>query len=695
MAPKGACQQCVLPPPPPLSDDLPPFVWPRTAAEIEGLAQGVEIDFTTTMDRVAAVKDEDASVETVLRPLMGAPHYKTNRAVVEAKFLQHCSTDASVRAAADKAGARFAALKAKGRTDPRIYGRVCALAAKNTVSGRDAHFTQSLKAGFERSGLNLSPADQQKLQSLRDQDAKVCGLFKKNLAEDKTELLFDKSELEGCSDAWIAERTRDGKVVVTLKYPDLIPVLQQCSVAATRRRVSRARECEAYGANLDYVAEGVSIRKQIADLLGYKSWAHLSTETRMSGSPEAVKAFMDPLLAKVKEGAARDLERLKGLKGGALEASDVSFYSAKLLKEQYGVDHEAVRAYFPLDHVVATTLEIYQELLGLEFVEIDKFDTWHPAVRLFRVIDVETKQKQGFFYLDLHPRDGKYGHAAIFHLLKRWGDQVPVDCMLCNLPAPSADGKPALLRHSNCVTFFHEFGHIMHGLCSAGDGNSTTLAKCPRDFVEAPSQMLENWCWTVEGLKRLSKHHETGATLPRDLLDKMLAAKNVNVGLNMARQIYLSTLDLEIHGTNPPTTAEGLQALVDRLRPEISLIENPEGANMLRSFGHLMNQCDSASQCVRRWRSGRRDSVGDPRCRRDVSTHRYSAAYYGYLWAEVLSADMFAQCFQKDPFDAKAGRRYRDLVLAPGGVGKILDHLTTFLGRPPSQEAFLKSRGIA
>ena len=195
LAPKGACQQCVLPPPPPLSDDLPPFVWPRTASEIEGLAQGVEIDFTTTMDKVAAVSDADASVETVLRPLMGAPHYKTNKAVVEAKFLQHCSTDASVRAAADKAGARFAALKAKGRTDPRIYGRVCALAANNTASGRDVHFVQALKSGFERSGLNLSPADQKKLQSLRDQDAKVCGLFKKNLAEDKTELLFDKSEL--------------------------------------------------------------------------------------------------------------------------------------------------------------------------------------------------------------------------------------------------------------------------------------------------------------------------------------------------------------------------------------------------------------------------------------------------------------------------------------------------------------------
>ena len=708
MAPTGACQACVLPPAPPLTDDLPPFVWPRTASEIDGLAQGVEIDYHATMDRVAAVKDADVSVETVLRPLMGAPHYKTNPSVVSAKFLQHCSTDAALREAADKAGARFAALKAKGKTEARVYGRVCELAATNTATGRDAHFVQSLKAGFERSGLSLSPADQKKLQKLRNADAKVCGLFKKNLAEDKTELLFDKSELEGCADAWIAERTRGDKVVVTLKYPDLIPVLQNCSVASTRRAVSRARECTAFGDNLQYVAEGVAIRKQIADLLGYKSWSHLATETRMSGSPEAVMAFMDPLMAKVKEGAARDLERLQQLKGGDLEASDVSFYSAKLLKESFGVDHEAVRAYFPLDHVVATTLEIYQELLGLEFIEIEKFDTWHPEVRCFRVHDADTRKKQGFFYLDLHPRDGKYGHAAIFHLLKRLGDQVPVDCMLCNLPAPSADGKPALLRHSNCVTFFHEFGHIMHGLCAEGDGNASTLAKCPRDFVEAPSQMLENWCWTVEGLKRLSKHHETSASLPRDLLNEMLAAKNVNCALNMARQIYLSTLDLEIHGVAPPTTAEGLQALVDRLRPEISLIENPEGANMLRSFGRTCPASCSRGFNLRaylraslRWRGSRDSSYAidalhhsPPDSCADLM-NQYSAAYYGYLWAEVLSADMFATVFEANPFDAKAGRRYRDLVLAPGGEGKILDHLTKFLGRPPSQGAFLKSRGIA
>jgi len=420
------------------------------------------------------------------------------------------------------------------------------------------------------------------------------------------------------------------------------------------------------------------LRKKIATLLGYKSWATLATETRMSGSPETIDAFMNPLFEKARAGAARDLEQLRLLKvehlrergelqcdasAVEMDAHDTSFYSALLLKRNYGVDNEAVRAYFPLDHVVETTMKIYQELLGFKFDEISDFDTWHPSVRLFRVSDTASQARVGHFYLDLHPRDGKYGHAAIFHILKKWKEQTGVDCMLCNLPAPSADGTPALLRHADCVTFFHEFGHIMHGLCSEGDGNSTTLAKCPRDFVEAPSQMLENWVWTREGLKRLSKHKETGEPLPDELLEAMIAAKNVGAGLAMIRQLYLSSLDLAIHGEAPPSDAAGLQALVDEMRPRLSLVKNPAGANMLRSFGHLMNQ--------------------------------YSAAYYGYLWAEVLSADMFATCFEKDPFDAAAGMRYRKLVLAPGGVGLISDHLTKFLGRPPSQDAFLVSRGIS
>jgi len=350
----------------------------------------------------------------------------------------------------------------------------------------------------------------------------------------------------------------------------------------------------------------------------------------------------------------------------ALESWDVSFYHTLLLKREYGVDHEAIRMYFPCSVVVEGTLAIYQELLGLKFTEIAEFDKWHSDVRLFVVHDTTTGERQGHFYLDLHPRDGKYTHAAIFHLLKRRrteaGWQVPVDCMLTNLPAPSSDGTPALLRHDDVVTFFHEFGHIMHGLCTEGPANGTTLAKCPRDFVEAPSQMLENWCYDRDVLKRLSRHVDSGESLPESAVESLLAAKNVSEGLMMLRQLYLGLLDLAIHGESPPANAQALQLLVDKMRPEITLIENPPGCNMLRNFGHLMNQ--------------------------------YSAAYYGYLWAEVLSADMFATRFSKEPFSKEAGAAYRKTILAPGGVGSIAQHLEKFLGRPPSEEPFLKSRGI-
>mmetsp|Transcript_26628 Transcript_26628/g.63336 ORF Transcript_26628/g.63336 Transcript_26628/m.63336 type:complete len:206 (+) Transcript_26628:152-769(+) len=203
----------------------------------------------------------------------------------------------------------------------------------------------------------------------------------------------------------------------------------------------------------------------------------------------------------------------------------------------------------------------------------------------------------------------------------------------------------------------------MHGLCAVGDANSTRHAKCPRDFVEAPSQMLENWCWQPSVLAKMSRHYKTGEPLPPALVADMVKAKHVNVALFTLRQIYLSTLDMRLHSATPPTTVEEIQQLVDTLRPEVSLFPNPPGCNMLRSFGHLMNQ--------------------------------YSASYYGYLWAEVLSADMFHTRFDAEGVEnPDTGRSYRDLILAPGGVGDIADHVANFLGRPPENTHFLRSRGL-
>ena len=401
----GACEACVLPAPPPLSDELPPFVWPRTPAEIREQVVAVEVASKQALDAVAAVPDGQETFTNTIEPLLAAPHFKTNPLVGQAKFLQHCSTDPDLRNVADAAGTAFATLKARGRTRTDVYRKVQAFSKTKEcaeLSEYWSHFVGSLLMSFEASGLSLSPEDQGTLQDLRDKDAAVCSAFKKNLAEDATALFFSPEELEGVDAKWIAERTQPtgvanaGLVKVTLKYPDLLPVLSTCAISSTRERLSRAREVEAYGNNLDLVVEGIKLRRRIASLLGYSSWAQYATATRMSGSPGAIEAFISPLLEKARSGATSDLEALRQLKVAHLRergelgdtpadavevfAHDVGFYSNERLKREHGVDQEAVRAYFPLDHVVETTMAIYQELLGLVFHEVYQFDTWHPQV---------------------------------------------------------------------------------------------------------------------------------------------------------------------------------------------------------------------------------------------------------------------------------------------------------------------------
>ena len=633
---------------------VPPIVWNLTGDAIDKQLERILKDTKANLDGIASIPLDSVTFDNVVAKLMTPPNYKTNPAVAATKFLQHCSTDAKIREHAAKAGKALAASRVEGRMRKDVYERVKAFSETEEakkLSEYHKHFLKASLEDFERAGLALSEEDGETLKGLLEKDAAVCAEYGQNLGADDTKLFFDPDELKGCGEDFIQERLgkdKEGKCTISLKYPDIIPIGQSCEVSETRRQVVEAREgVGAYKNNLDLVAQGINLRKQIATLLGFPSWAEYICTKRMSGSYGAVDDFLSSLQSQLTETGKENMETLLRLKkehcqetntefDGKLNAWDTAFYNNRLLKTEYGVDAEAIKEYFPLDHVVETTLSVYQELLGLTFTELSRgtFWSWHPEVRCFDVQDTESNNRIGHFYLDLHPRPGKYGHAAIFHLVKHNINQGAVDCMLCNLPASTKD-KPSLLRHQNVVTFFHEFGHIMHGLCSEGIGNSTRLAKCPRDFVEAPSQMLENWVWQKEILERLAKHYQTGASLPDEMLQSMIRAKHVNVAFGSLRQIYLSRLDLSIHGPEPPKDASGLQELVDQLRPKITLIDNPPGNNMLRTFGHLMNQ--------------------------------YSASYYGYMWAECLSADMFATRFEKEGImSTKVGMEYRKLVLAPG-----------------------------
>ena len=352
--------------------------------------------------------------DTVIAPLMALPIYKTNPLVCQAKHMQHCSTDPVVReAAANKATPAFAAAKKDSKRRKDVYAKVkkySESAEAATLNAYEAHFVRSILDGFERGGLGLDKNSAAELSKLLEADVDACNKYKRNLGEDATKLEFDEKDLEGCDDAWIADKKTagTGKIVLTLKYPDVLPVLQNCCVAETRKKIVLARE-KAYGNNLDLVAEGVTLRKKTAAILGYPSWAHFVTKTRMSGSPEKVQSFLGGIRDMAAAKATEDKEILRKLKashllergeigGGAvdsikLEAWDSAFYHSLLLKRDYGVDHEAIRKYFPCGVVVEGTLAIYQDLLGLKFTELINFDSWHPDVRLFIVHDRESNEK--------------------------------------------------------------------------------------------------------------------------------------------------------------------------------------------------------------------------------------------------------------------------------------------------------------
>jgi len=328
------------------------------------------------------------------------------------------------------------------------------------------------------------------------------------------------------------------------------------------------------------------------------------------------------------------------------------------------LDAKKIGEYFPSAHVIQEVLRIYESLLGLTFHTVATDDKWHPDVQVFCVNDTKTNRFLGTFYLDLFPRPGKFGHACVVNLINthyryyRDGGSGKMDysAMLCNLSEQ--------MSHGDVVTFFHEFGHVMHNICGT-IGSKSPYAKVPRDFVEAPSQMLENWCWQRSLIKRLSKHVRTGESMPDDMIGKLQASRFWMGLFNLRRQLSLNKFDQELHGENIPRTLEELAKKEQEWTLRIAFDET-EGkfSGLARNFGHTVSL--------------------------------YSASYYGYLWSEVFSADMFQTCFTSEETltDPKIGLKYRQCVLLPGGTKTPDEMLQNFLGRAPEMDAFLRQYKI-
>mmetsp|Transcript_18920 Transcript_18920/g.40817 ORF Transcript_18920/g.40817 Transcript_18920/m.40817 type:complete len:718 (-) Transcript_18920:432-2585(-) len=649
--------------------------WDLSVQEVEALGSALIKRCNTLLDNAVSAHTDSAQAVTwagVMQPLVEAD---AEFGVVESvcTFPGHVSADKAVRDACTAADTRLSAYAIESSARKDVYEAVLAFSetaeAKN-LTGEKARCVQKKLLAFRRLGVHLEGEVASQVKGLLTRMSELGIQFSKNLGEEDESMELSEAELAGMPADYLRERKQpNGKFKVTLKYPCYVPLMEKCRVPETRRLMEAAFNSRCKQANGAILEELVSLRHQKAQLMGYASHAAFVLEDRMAKSAEAVGAFLSELARKLAPLLESDLAQLADLKKldgveGAITAYDRSYYCKRLEETKFKVDHEALKRYFPLQTVQAGLLGIYQELLGLTFTRNPDLEAaaWHSDVSAFTVSDTATAELVGYFYMDMHPRAGKYGHAACFGLQPGCvlgGRRIPpVAAMVCNFPKPTAE-SPALLTHRDVETFFHEFGHVMHQLCSTVELEMFAGTRVERDFVEAPSQMLENWCWKPEALARMSRHHETGEPIPDELLNALLASRTANAGILNMRQIVLATFDQRIHSVGEADTA----AVLAEVTAELMRIPATPGTNMAASFGHMGGG--------------------------------YDAQYYGYMWSEVYSADMFASRFEAEGiFSAVAGSSYRHEILSRGGSRDAMESLVAFLGREPSQTPFLRAKGL-
>ncbi|HXS99324.1 MAG TPA: M3 family metallopeptidase [Elusimicrobiota bacterium] len=595
-------------------------------------------------------------------------------------FLEQVAVSSSVRDAGNACDVLLSQFNVDAYAREDLYRAMKDYASKKEpLKGENARLLEKTLLDFRRSGLDLPPATRDQVTALHKTLAKLQADFDKNINESNDYALLSKEQLDGVPDEAVAKLERDGdKYKVGVDYPTFYAVENNARDPEARRLLEAKFDDRAARLNMPLFSEVLKLRLKAAHLLGYATHADYAVEENMAKDPKTVNAFLARLRTELRPLGQEEREVLVALKramegrasDGVLHAWDFRYYDNLLKATKYRVDEDQVREYFPADLVVDRMLDFYQKLLGVKFRQVPGAVTWHPDVKLFEITDASGGAPIGYFYMDLYPREGKYSHAAAFPLIaaRRLTDgsyQKPVAAIVANLDKPSAD-RPSLLSHdgSNAdevETIFHEFGHIMHMTLTKAEFSRFSGSNVARDFVEAPSQMLENFVWDPGVLESISGHYKDHSKkLPKDLMDKMIAARRVDVALWNLRQLLFGTFDMACHGKNPPADSTKLYA---RVMQDVSLIPMSEGTHPEASFAHIIGG-------------------------------GYDAGYYGYLWSLVYAQDMFSEFKAAGVMSPEVGRRYRTEILEKGSARDEMDSLKAFLGRKPSEDAFLESIGL-
>jgi thimet oligopeptidase len=643
-------------------------VWNLTSAQVASSC-AAEIKKTDAAVNAMLRRKGARTFQSVVLPLENASS-DANDDLAAQTFLSAVSPDKTVRDASDTCqndiSNYFTALSAR----PDLERAVAAAKHGNTAKTvYDRKLTDLWLTSLIRSGAGLATAQRKEFVKLSDELSQLQTDFGKNLAADKTTIRISAAQTSGVPADIVAGFTKNADGTFTVPVNESTAAfLQYATEESARKTFYFAYSNRGGPPNVALLERAIAIRDRLAHLMGYENWAAYQLADRMASSPARVFKFLEGLDAKILPKATGELATLRALKAGetndpnaVIHPWDTGHYDYILNKTQYAVDGDAIRQYFPVQHTIDAVLDIYHTLLGVTFAQVAAPDAWYPGVLEYSVTDSASGKLLGYTYFDLYPRDGKYGHFANFPIIPYRvtanGTRVPVAAILGNWPKPGP-GQPALLSHDDVVTFFHEFGHNMAAILATAP-YETLSSGFRQDFVEAPSQMLENFVWQPSILKQISSNWKTGQPLPDDLIAKMTAAKHVDYAYFTTRQIIYAMVDMDYHTMGPHVDTTAVWRQVTNQYSPLPMVDGilPQAA-----FGHIMGG--------------------------------YDAGYYGYLWSKVYAQDMFTVFQQGGLENPVVGMHYRTTILQPARTYEPDVEILNFIGRPMNPNAFYEEFGI-
>ncbi len=654
---------------------------PQLESTPEEMAQNMELAIghaDAALDRVASLNPDEVSFENTIRALDDIS-YKADLVASRIYLMKETSQDADIRDAGTEQIKRFQdwAVGLDYRED--VYRSVKAYADTNpSLEGEDQKLFEETLRDYQRAGLALPEAERNEVESLRKELSKLSTDFDSNITKATASLQFTAEELDGVPSSFLEmDGIKTGDDVYTVQANvtwHFITIMENAKSEETRRRMKVARYSLAGDKNVELLQSILNLRTTIAHKLGYGSWADYQTEVKMAGNGKTALDFLKELKEGLQPKFDAELERYRQLKveeTGDADAQihlwDWRYYSNLLQKKAYNVDAEQLRVYFPYQQTLQGMFKIYQNMFDLKFIAMEPPFKWVDDLELYGVLDAETGEPLGTFYLDMFPREGKFNHFAQFTILagKEFEGgtyQRPCVALICNFPSPTGD-KPSLLSHGEVETLFHEFGHALHSILTRARHSRFSGTSVPRDFVEAPSQMLENWIWDKEQLDSFAAdYRDPSKKIPEAILNQLKDARLATIGTFYRRQLSFGILDLELHSITSTETKLDVIKDSNRIISDVFL-PVPEDTTFVTYFGHLTG---------------------------------YDAGYYGYAWADAIAADM-ATVFEESELkyaDKEVARRLRDSIYAPGGSRDANELIREFLGRERSIQPFLKSIGI-